>query len=174
MTATRARSRNGPVHAGLVASLALLALVVSACNAASSASPAATQATNLSTGASAASGAASAGAATQTSEAGQVTVAVTWDRRESAPVFRVALDTHSVNLDAVDLSQAAVLRTDKGVEVRPSGWDAPKGGHHRSGSLTFPSITPAGTPVLGEDTRSLELVIRDVAGVPERRFDWTL
>jgi hypothetical protein len=68
-----------------------------------------------------------------------VTIAVTWQGAEAGPVFNVALDTHSVDLDAVDLSKAAMLRTDPGVQVRPVGWDAPKGGHHRSGTLAFPT-----------------------------------
>jgi hypothetical protein len=111
---------------------------------------------------------------TQSNEAGQVTIAVTWDRGESAPVFKVAMDTHSVDLDAVDLSQVAVLRTDQGAEVRPTGWDAPKGGHHRSGTLTFPGTTPSGAVVLGGDTRSFDLIIRGVAGIPERAFRWAV
>jgi hypothetical protein len=101
-------------------------------------------------------------------------VAVTWDKAQSTPVFRVDMNTHSIDLDSVDLSQVAVLRTNTGIEAFPTGWDAPMGGHHRSGTLTFPAIAPGGAPVLGEDTRSVELVIRGVAGVPERRFDWTL
>jgi hypothetical protein len=112
-------------------------------------------------------------AATQQRAGGQVTVAVTWPGRAAGLVFRVALDTHAVDLDGYDLRQLAVLRTEQGVEVRPSGWDAPPGGHHRAGTLAFPATTPDGQPVLRADTRSLELVIRDVAGVPERTYRWT-
>lgn len=84
------------------------------------------------------------------------------------------MDTHAVDLDGYDLGQLAVLRTDGGREVRPSGWDAPKGGHHRSGTLTFPATAADGSPLIGPTTRAIELVIRDVGGVPERRFRWTL
>jgi hypothetical protein len=44
--------------------------------------------------------------AAQTSEGGQVTVKVTWKGTQGAdagPVFAVALDTHSVDLDGIDL-----------------------------------------------------------------------
>jgi hypothetical protein len=58
--------------------------------------------------------------------------------------------------------------------VRPTGWNAPKGGHHREGTLTFPATESDGSPVIGPDTRSIALIIRDVAGVPERTFRWTL
>ena len=112
--------------------------------------------------------------ATQTSDGGQVTVAVTWQGPSAGPVFTIAMNTHAVNLDGYDLKQLAVLRTDQGQEVKPIGWDAPKGGHHREGRLTFPSTTNDGAPLIGPQTRSLELVIRNVAGVPERTFTWKL
>ncbi len=110
---------------------------------------------------------------TQTSEGGAVTVEVTWGGRNAGPVFQVAMDTHSVDLDGYDLAKLAVLRTDNGQEVKPSSWDAPKGGHHRSGTLTFPAQASDGSPLIGPNTRTIELVIRGVAGVPERVFRWT-
>jgi hypothetical protein len=84
------------------------------------------------------------------------------------------MNTHAIDLDGYDLRQLAVLRTEKGQEVQPIGWDAPKGGHHRQGTLTFPTKTTAGEPVISSSTRSVEIVIRDVAGVPERTFQWKL
>lgn len=112
-------------------------------------------------------------AATQTSEGGQVTVKATWQGLDAGPVFMIVMDTHAVDLDGYDLTQSAVLRTAQGQEVRPTGWDAPKGGHHREGTLTFPSTAPDGSALLPAGTKSVELVIRDVAGVPERTFQWT-
>lgn len=110
--------------------------------------------------------------ATQTNEGGQVTVKVTWQGREAGGAFRVVLDTHSVNLDGIDLKQTAVLRIDGAREARPLAWDAPKGGHHREGTLLFPDLADDGSPLLGADARTLDLVIRDVAGVKERVFRW--
>lgn len=66
-----------------------------------------------------------------------------------------------------------MLRTDQGLEAQPTGWDAPQGGHHRSGTLTFPDATADQKPLIGPDTRAVELIIRNVAGVPERSFRWT-
>jgi hypothetical protein len=83
------------------------------------------------------------------------------------------MDTHAVDLDGYDLGQLAVLRVDDGDAIQPSGWEAPKGGHHRKGTLTFPSATSDGRDVLGAETGTVELIIRDVAGVPERSFRWT-
>lgn len=110
----------------------------------------------------------------RSNQGGGVTVKVTWLGREAGPVFAVALDTHSVDLDGYDLRQLAVLQTDQGVEMRPSGWDAPAGGHHRAGTLSFPATTPDGAQVIGPQTKSIELTIRGVAGVAERTFRWDL
>ncbi len=120
------------------------------------------------------SGTSSSNAAVQTNEGGQVTIKVTWQGRNAGPIFTVEMDTHTVNLDSYDLRQLAVLRTDQGQEIRPSGWNAPTGGHHRTGTLTFPATTASGTPVIGPQTRTLELIIRNVSGIPERSFRWTL
>lgn len=114
---------------------------------------------------------------TRTSEGGQVTVKVTWQKASAAPelVFEVALDTHSVDLDSYDLAQMALLRTGQGQgqqPVRPVKWDAPKGGHHREGKLTFSATSPDGRPLLGPDIRSFELVLQGVGGLPERVLSW--
>lgn len=112
---------------------------------------------------------------TRVSEAGRVSVAVSWDGlvqgqgEEVTVAFQVSMDTHSVNLDAYDLAKLAVLRNDRGEAVQPAKWEAPRGGHHRKGVLTF--AVPA-TFLSG--TRFLELVVRDVAGVPERVLRWEL
>ena len=108
---------------------------------------------------------------TQRVEGGNVTVAATWQGLAGGPVFDVVLDTHSVDLDAIDLQQLAVLRVD-GVEIQPVSWEAPKGGHHREGTLAFPETYADGRTLIGADTTSVELVIRDVAGVAERTYQW--
>lgn len=118
-------------------------------------------------------------AATQTSEGGQVTVKVTWSGRAAGPVFQVVLDTHAVDLDGYDLRQLATLRTrgtsggDGGRVAPPTDWTAPKGGHHREGALSFPTTTADGAPLIDATTRTVELTIRNVAGVAERKFQWT-
>ena len=113
------------------------------------------------------------GGAAQTSEGGQVTIKATWQGPSAGPVFAVVMDTHAVDLDGYDLTQRAVLRIDGGREVQPASWDAPKGGHHRSGTLTFPATAADGRPLIAPGARTVELVIRDVASVPERVFRWT-
>ena len=112
--------------------------------------------------------------ATQTNTGGQVTVQITWQGTAGNPVFGVSLDTHSVGLDSIDLQELATLRVDGGPEIRPVGWDAPKGGHHRGGTLAFPATGPDGSTLIGPQARTIELVLRNVAGVPERVFSWAL
>ena len=114
------------------------------------------------------------GTMTQTNEDRQITIKATWQGRGAGPVFAVEMDTHAVNLDGYDLKQLAVLRTDQGQEIQPVSWNAPTGGHHRSGTLTFPATLADGTPLIGSNTRNIELVIRNVGGVPERTLKWTL
>lgn len=102
-------------------------------------------------------------------EGGNVTVRVTWRGSGAGPIFDIAMDTHSVDLDAIDLGQTAILRVG-GNEYAPVQWDAEKGGHHRSGILAFPATDAAGQSLVGSG--AFELVIRDVAGVAERVFEW--
>jgi hypothetical protein len=108
---------------------------------------------------------------TQVSEGGEVTVQATWLANQAAPTFAVVLDTHSVSLDGYDLSKMAVLRVD-GREVAPTSWDAPAGGHHRSGTLIFPSTAADGSPLITRETAQVELVVRGVGDVPERVLRW--
>ena len=111
---------------------------------------------------------------TQTNEGGQVTIAATLQANGAVPSFNIAMNTHAVDLDGYDLKQLTVLRIDSGREVQPTSWEAPKGGHHRSGTLTFPATNANGSPLITSGAHSVELIIRDVAGVPVRSFRWTL
>ncbi len=81
---------------------------------------------------------------TRTSDAGGVTVEVDWLGVSAGLVFRVSMNTHSVGLDGYDLRQLAVLRVNGTQEVTPVSWDAPLGGHHRSGTLVFPATAADG------------------------------
>ncbi len=114
------------------------------------------------------------GTMTRINEGGQITLKVTWQGRSAGPVFAVEMDTHAVDLDGYDLRQLAVLHLEQGQEIKPSNWNAPTGGHHRDGMLSFPATLPDGIPVIGPETRTLKLIIHDIGGIPERIFTWTL
>ena len=80
--------------------------------------------------------------------------------------FEVAFNTHSVDL-SFDPAAISVLRDDAGREYQAVAWegDGP-GGHHRAGVLRFNVPETAST--------FIEVIIHDVAGVPERVFQWNL
>lgn len=114
---------------------------------------------------------------TQRSQGGSVTIDVTWENPKATSAslnFSVVMDTHSVDLDGYDLRQLAVLKNDRGQQVSPQLWDAPSGGHHRSGSLTFPAADSSGKPIVGLGVKELQMTIRDVAGVKERTLRWAV
>ena len=102
-------------------------------------------------------------------EEGGVTVMATWDGSLSPAKFELALNTHSVDLDGYDLSRLVVLRVNGGSEVAPVSTDQPKGGHHRSATLTF-DWPVARASQAGAST--VELVVRGVGGKAERVLRW--
>lgn len=80
--------------------------------------------------------------------------------------FEVAFNTHSVDL-SFDPAAISVLRDSTGREYPAVAWEGSgPGGHHRSGVLRFQMPEPAGD--------AIAVVIRGVAGVPERVFHWDL
>lgn len=85
-------------------------------------------------------------------------------------VFEISMNTHSVDL-SMDLAELATLTADNGNTVQASLWDAPRGGHHVSGTLSFPASVD-GKQVLDGATR-LTLTINDV-DARERVFTWDL
>lgn len=101
----------------------------------------------------------------QTNNEGAVTIAVTLiDQIDWS--FEVVMDTHSVELGE-DLAQISILMDENGNEYKPIKWEGdPPGGHHRKGLLVFGEIKPA--------PKSIVLIIRQVGGVAEKKFEWVL
>lgn len=136
--------------------LLVLALVLATCGGQAVAPPAAEQPVTKQP----------AGDLTRTNEGGAVTFLVrplNLDSGSDTLDFEVDMDTHSVDL-GFDLAGMAVLKTDTGAEIAPSGYQG-GGGHHVKGRLSFPAGQVAGA-------RALTLVIRNAAGVAERTFTW--
>jgi hypothetical protein len=99
---------------------------------------------------------------------GPVTVAVTLSAAPVAGVpikVKVALDTHSVGLDAIAFDKVVALRSPDGTDIAPTAVEATGGGHHRSALLAFPPLPEAGP---------LKIVVKNVGGVAERSFVWEL
>jgi hypothetical protein len=110
-----------------------------------------------------------AASATQRSEGGQVTVVATWTGPSAGAAIDVALDTHSVDLDALDLTDAT-LRNDRGEMLTARPWAAPKGGHHREGALTF----DGNAPKFFAGAKWMELLLVGVGELPERTLRWAI
>ncbi len=109
----------------------------------------------------------------QLDEQGFVEVAITplnLNAPDETLDFSVGLNTHSVDL-SMDLASLATLEADNGLGVRAVLWDAPSGGHHVSGVLSFPTLVD-GEQLL-EGASHLTLKIHDV-DAPERNFTWRL
>ena len=102
----------------------------------------------------------------RTDTGGAVTVKVTYLNPQGTADarFDIALDTHSVNLDAYDLTVLTVLRDEAGREYQSIRVENKGSGHHRQIVLVFPK--PSG------EVKKLEFVIKDLAGVKERLFRW--
>jgi hypothetical protein len=105
---------------------------------------------------------------TQTVAGGGVTAKVTFLNPKDADDsrFHLVLDTHSVNLDTYDLKNIVVLRDDTGKSYVPTSAENKGSGHHREAIVSFPIVSP--------ETKRLELIIKDVAGIKERTFVWNL
>lgn len=109
----------------------------------------------------------------QVDDQGAVTVEVTptnLDQPGDMLQFDVAMNTHSVDL-SMDLKTLATLTTDTGLTIQATNWDAPGGGHHVRGKLSFPA-TQSGKSIL-EGTKKLTLTITGVDNAI-RTFTWNL
>lgn len=79
-------------------------------------------------------------------------------------VFEFTIDTHSGDLTNFSVLEKVSL-VSGGKATMPKDWqEAASSVHHRSGKLVFEKI----------GTSEMELVVKDLAGVPERKLKWTL
>ena len=84
--------------------------------------------------------------------------------------FEVSMETHSVEL-SMDLTTLATLATDTGLQVQAISWEGPRGGHHISGTLSFPA-TADGKPLpAGASQLTLTIISVDAAA---RTFTWDI
>ena len=80
--------------------------------------------------------------------------------------FEVRMNTHSEALGE-DMVAVSTLKDNEGREYHATAWQgSAPGGHHRKGVLEFPD--------LGDNTASITLIIKGIANVPERIFEWPI
>jgi hypothetical protein len=81
-----------------------------------------------------------------------------------SPQFKISLSTHTVELSQ-DLKMATELQDDQGRIYKVKRWEgSPPGGHHRAGTLTFPT--------LHETTGEVTLIFGGMENVPQNTFSW--
>jgi len=104
---------------------------------------------------------------TRTDSTGPVTVAATLrpDRGGQIEVT-VKLETHSVDLASYQVETDMSLRNDRGESAQPALQSGSGDSHHREVALAFPGRLADGGAM------RLELVVRNLGGVPERILRW--
>ena len=98
---------------------------------------------------------------------GGVTVTATLlkDQGEGTAI-KLALNTHSVGLDGYKFEALATLNDETGKTYPVTAVEqASGGGHHRQVVLRFGKLDPR--------AKTIELIVKDVAGVKERIFHWS-
>jgi hypothetical protein len=78
--------------------------------------------------------------------------------------FQLVMDTHSGALPS-DMISFAKLVGEGGVETPPFAWNGGRGGHHLSGTLSFPAV-------IRKEGGSLTLILKSVDGRNDMRFEW--
>lgn len=84
--------------------------------------------------------------------------------------FKVTLTTHSIDL-SMDLATLATLTTDNGMNISAILWDAPRGGHHLEGILSFAAYQEDVALLAG--ATKLTLTINNL-DAPVRTFTWDM
>lgn len=78
-------------------------------------------------------------------------------------VFEIVFDTHTVPLD-FDLAEVSKLADGEGNVYQPISWSGGSGGHHLSGTLSFPPIPK---------TKFIEFTLSGINNI-DRNFRWDL
>lgn len=89
-------------------------------------------------------------------------------------VFEIFLTTHGGDLlKEFDVLSNVELLVD-GRSVKPSEWKLNQADpHHPAGTVVFPKVLD-NEPVLGENTKELKLVVKNLRDVPERVLIWRI
>lgn len=88
-------------------------------------------------------------------------------------LFEIAMTTHMGDLREYPIAEKAELLVN-GKVIKPAGWKLTADeGHHPVGLLIFSPKNAQGTPVLKSNT-VIELNLKELQGVSERKFTWSL
>lgn len=88
-------------------------------------------------------------------------------------VFEISMTTHSGDLSNFPVLEKTQLTVD-GVALKPIKWEVlSNSSHHPAGMLFFPAKDEDGNPVLKANS-VIELNLKDLKGIPDRKFVWKL
>ncbi len=106
---------------------------------------------------------------TQELRSGGVTARATYKNPlgNKPPVFKVSLDSHDINFNIYEFAKIIVLRDDAGRLFSPEIISSSGSGQHREATVEFKGADVS-------SARFIELVVKDVAGVPERVFRYDI
>lgn len=115
-------------------------------------------------------------ALTRTSAGSAVSVDVIFlnplQKNKEELVFKVALNTHSVDLSGYKIDQLAAFKNSEGVEIKEGFVWVPESDsqHHRSGYLKIPAKAEDEKPLISEKT---DYIILEISGIEAARtFKW--
>ncbi len=90
-------------------------------------------------------------------------------------IFSAALNTHSVSLNQYVIEELFYLRNERGAVFKALAWESPKGGgHHRFGNLRFQGEDRDEMPIILNDDKYVEVLVKGLGGVKESVFRWEL
>lgn len=92
---------------------------------------------------------------------------------ENYLVFEIVLNTHSVNLDNIELGRLSSVKNSDGLTVNKEiTWEKKGGsGHHIYGFLKVPKKY-GDKKIAGESTEYIQLEIKGLTGEETRKFTW--
>jgi hypothetical protein len=102
----------------------------------------------------------------QVAGGGVTVIATLLQDQAEATAIKLALDTHAGSLDGYKFEAIATLRDDTGKAYPVEAVEKVSGGgHHREAILRFARVS--------SEAKTVELIVKDVAGVKERIFRWS-
>ena len=86
---------------------------------------------------------------------------------EKSPAFDITAHSNTVNLRRYNIGESSFLRDDRGREYKGRWEVTASRRRHKKGILIFQGVDLTGV-------KGIELVIKDIAGIQERRFNWQI
>ena len=91
--------------------------------------------------------------------------------------FNVEINNRSAKLGRYPFDKNSTLANDRGTWVQASRWEITfisVRGYTLFGTIYFPATDASGKPLISQAVRNLTLKIEDLAGIPERVFQWSI